>query len=114
MLFGDNAYLKLWSCSEDALKKIINLADLKANAYKVENKVLSFHIVHNNTDPSMNHLPALLKGNALHSMIIDWLVEQPYDPEPDHDGDNKRGYEFGAGDYHKGFWIKPHWIRFGK
>lgn len=112
MLFGDNAYIHLASSEEDALKKIIALANLSAKGYKLDGNMISFENYYDDRDPGVHYLPALIKGEGLAHMILAWLKEQQYDSEPDHDGSNKKGYQLAAN--YKGFTVRPHWIRFGK
>jgi hypothetical protein len=68
-----------------------------------------------------NPLPAPLAGEALLGFIKSWLETAPYGPQPDHDGDNGRGWRvynesWGhvADEWQAFAAIEPVWLMYGK
>lgn len=72
-------------------------------------------------DKVMTPLPALMDAEAAEPFVRAWLAEQDYGPEPDHDGDNEKGWRaycegWGhvASKYAAFIAIEPVWLMYGK
>jgi hypothetical protein len=74
----------------------------------------------NNT--SVMRLPFTLDSNGAADFAKRWLAETNYGPEPDHDGDNGKGWHVYSGswgkpdadDWHSFVAVQPAWAMYGK
>jgi hypothetical protein len=61
--------------------------------------------------------PAYMTAELIEPIVRTWLADQEYGPQPDHDGDNGKGWYIGAGTdyvYQVTCYIEPRWITYGK
>lgn len=72
-------------------------------------------------DPGANKFPAALDAAEAEPFVKAWLKEQDYGPQPDHDGDNKKGWRvyneswsMVAHNARAFVAIEPCWIMYGK
>ncbi len=72
-------------------------------------------------DPAMTPLPAPLEAKDAEPFVKAWLSQQNYGPQPDHDGDNGKGWRvycesWGhvAYNYRAFVAIEPVWLMYGK
>ncbi len=86
----------------------------RAKAYKVENNVLSILW---STDEVSVKFPTCLGVEEVIPIALAWLREAKYDAQPDHDGDNKKGWHIFQS--RSNFYtiicsIEPRWTTYGK
>lgn len=69
----------------------------------------------------LNRFPAVMGPDELETIIRAWLSERHYGPQPDHDGDNDKGWRvYNEGWTHvSGEWqafaaVEPVWLMYGK
>lgn len=86
-----------------------------------DGKRLVLYWTHANDYSDYNPLPAPLSANALVEFVRSWLASVDYGDEPDHDGDNGKGWtvyneSWGmvANRYQAFAAIKPTWMMYGK
>jgi hypothetical protein len=74
------------------------------------------------SDKAQTLFPSPISLDRAAEIAFDWLATQEYGPEPDHDGDNERGWRLfrdrwghidGLG-YSAFVAVEPCWIEFGK
>ena len=62
-------------------------------------------------------LPAPMGKDALIGLVLGWLEGAQYPEEPDHDGDNHKGWHLstvGYEDFYATFKVEPYWVEYGK
>lgn len=122
---GSRSILNVNGESLSRLQYAMGLLDIWENGnykvvgFTVENdKFILFEYAHNKMTP----LPTPMPVNFMASMVYEWLKTAKYPEEPDHDGDNERGWRlykenwghvdtFGHGSICA---IEPMWIEYGK
>lgn len=91
----------------------------KAEAYRINDKGLVFYW---HSDAGTTSLPFKLDAAGAADFARRWLAEQDYGPEPNHDGDNGRGWRLyneswgrvdDCGSY-SFVAVKPEWAMYGK
>lgn len=119
---GDFPILKVTGNSLARLKSVMNLTTIEESVGYIidqENRRIVFFQY---DDELMTAFPTSLSMERCAELAFDWLQNVSYPEEPDHDGDNSKGWfceteEWGhINPYgYKAFvCVKPHWIMYGK
>lgn len=118
---GSNPIIKINGLSQDRLEKVFELvADFPATGYVIDgNRMVLFKY---DSHKDMIPFPAKMGPKQCAAIVYQWLQSAEYPKEPDHDGDNDKGwhaYNSGWGrvdghGYQSFLAIEPMWIMFGK
>jgi len=119
---GDNPVLKINGISLDRLKIALTLSsEDTATGYSIDKDNGRFILYRYTSSDAMIPFPTPLSMNRCAELIWDWLQSSEYPREPDHDGDNKKGwlcYTEGWGhvnhDYRAFIAVEASWIMYGK
>lgn len=118
----DNFHIDIVCEGDNALKLAVKIAftqHRKAVAFRIceKNGLVIYWMPGKGSQP----LPYAYDADDVALMATKWLQEQSYGSEPDHDGDNGRGWrvyneEWGHvdDDYAAFLAIKPAWAMYGK
>lgn len=118
---ADNAVLKVSGESLDRLKVVMGLTgnrEAKGFATDDEKGIVFFWADHEKMTP----FPTPLGMDRCAEIASDWLEKATYGKQPDHDGDNEKGwlcYRDGWGHIDTFGWqafiaVKPLWMMYGK
>lgn len=122
---GDNYRFLLCSTGDDHFGKIMRLAfasHSRATHYKVTDKHgLILYWTEPKVDKDAIKLPYEMTAEAATSFAWNWLQQAKYSGQPDHDGDNEKGFTVFNEDWGHvgGQWeafvaIMPTWQMYGK
>jgi len=116
----DNFYVKIVSEGKPHLATALRLFDEKCVGYHVDearNRLILFKY----KSASMMPLPFPMDGDALVEFCWGWLQSANYGNQPDHDGDNHKGFacyceDWGhvGGDHAAFAAVAPAWAMYGK
>lgn len=118
---GDNPIIRVNGISLARLKYAMQLGQgFDAYGYRIHENKIAF--AQYQSAPEMTPFPTELGADRCAEIAYDWLQKAEYPREPDHDGDNKKGWLLrtdGWGqveglDYHYFVSVEPTWIMFGK
>ena len=118
----DNFRVDIVSEGEKQLAKALSLFRGGAIGYRVENKKKPpTLLLYCYESPNCIRFPTELSLDKCIPMILEWLKDVPYGTEPDHDGDNGKGWRIFNEDWghvfgeHEVFvGIQPKWAMYGK
>lgn len=118
---GDNPVIRVNGTSIDRLKYAMELGQgFDAYGFCEHEGTLAF--ARYDSAPDMTPFPTELGPERCAEMAWDWLQKAEYPSQPDHDGDNEKGWLLrtdgwghidGLG-YHYFIAVEPMWIMFGK
>lgn len=108
--------------SLERLEKVFDLArGFPAEGFRTEgnNKFILYSYISDSSKATK--FPTRLDAKTSANIVMQWLNGALYDKEPDHDGDNTRGWRCSTAQWGRidGEWgsfllIEPHWILYGK
>lgn len=119
---GDNPVIRVNGISIDRLRYAMKLAQgFPAHGYKIDEEKGHLVFMRYPGAPDAIPFPAPLSAERCAEIAFDWLSAQPYPPECDHDGSNKKGWliwndkwgQIEGYDYHSFLAVRPEWIMFG-
>lgn len=119
----DGIHIDLTSRGSSALATAMTLLNHKhAVGYLVSpEKGLVFFWYEDRSAPGYTALPFKMDHAGMADFAFRWLAEADYGREPDHDGDNERGWRLYTEGWGRiGSWdgsfvaVKPAWAMFGK
>jgi hypothetical protein len=120
---GDNPILNVNGIGLERLKAVFDLCEaVNAKGYAVQtdkNRIAFFKYP---DAKDMVAFPVALPMSTCAEITFNWLQAATYPREPDHDGDNEKGWRCYTGDWgqidglsHGAFLaVEPFWIMFGK
>jgi hypothetical protein len=120
---GDNPIIRINGIGLDRLKYSMKLATgFPAHGYITDAEKGLMVLFKYPSAPNMMPFPAPLDAARSAELMWDWLKAADYPSEPDHDGDNKKGWiiwndgwdQVDGYGYQSFIAIKPTWIMFGK
>jgi len=120
---GDNPIVRVNGLSLERLRYALPLASgFPAPGFIVDKERGCLVFMKYDSAPGMTMFPTPLSAERCAEIAFEWVSSQPYPNQPDHDGDNKKGWmifnnEWGQVDghgYHSFIAICPTWIMFGK
>ncbi len=117
---ADNSILNVNGTSLDRLKVAMSLAqERRATGYAVEEgKIVFFWL----NDPKAIPFPSPLSLDRAAEIAFEWLTTADYGPQPDHDGDNEKGWrcftegwgQIGGYGHASFVAVAPQWLMHGK
>lgn len=121
---GDNPVMKINGRSLERLKSVFNLVHgFPAYGYAVAPGPHQYMVFfkYENTE-NMTPFPTKLSADRCAEIAFEWLSQQQYPQEPDHDGHNEEGWlvwndgwgQIDGYGYSSFIAIEPMWIMFGK
>tara|TARA_Y100001973_G_scaffold99594_1_gene159059 strand:+ start:371 stop:748 length:378 start_codon:yes stop_codon:yes gene_type:complete len=120
---GSSQVVRVNGFSRDRLAYALELFHgFPAHGYRVDEKLGAIVLMQYANNKDMIPFMTPLSASACADMIFEWVKNQPYPKEPDHDGSNKKGWivwvdkfnRIDGQDYHAFVAIKPEWIMYGK
>lgn len=120
---GSNPILSVNGISVERLRYAMKLAQgFPAHGYKIDSERGQLVFMRYASSPDMVPFPTPLNAERCADVAFDWLSAQTYPRQPDHDGDNDKGWLLSTGawgqvdghGYHSFMSVKPCWIMFGK
>jgi hypothetical protein len=118
---GDNPVIRVNGTSLERLKYAMHLGHgFEAQGFLIKDEKLAF--ARYPSAPEMTPFPTELGPDRCADMAWDWLQKSEYPRQPDHDGDNKKGWllrtdgwgEVDGFGYQYFIAVEPMWIMFGK
>jgi hypothetical protein len=115
----DNFQVDITSGGAEDLKRAMGFFSLlhKVTGYRDEGRRF---VLYRADSPSATKLPFPLTREQAADLIIGWLEQADYGPQPDHDGHNGKGWRLhnGAGGHIGGEWqallaVEPVWAEYG-
>lgn len=119
----DNFRINIVSEGDEALRKAMELAfrHYKAEGFLVDRDSLIFLWSMNEGHIGSVRLPFKMDSLGATNFALQWLAEVEYGSEPDHDGDNGRGWRVYNEEWGNvsGLWsaivgVQPVWAMYGK
>ncbi|QDP55317.1 MAG: hypothetical protein Tp176DCM1853251_1 [Prokaryotic dsDNA virus sp.] len=120
---GDNPVLQVNGISLERMRYAMRLAyGFPAHGFRIDKERGWLVFLKYESSPNMTAFPVPLDADRCADIAFDWLKAQPYPSEPDHDGDNEKGWliwkdswgKIEGHDYHSFLGVRPAWIIFGK
>ena len=121
MNLGDFPILKVNGTGRARLAAVMSLSPgFPAHGYVTE--PTRFVLFQYANSPGATPFPTPLLADKCADLAWEWLQSVAYPQEPDHDGDNGKGWLCSTGDwgevngydYHSFLSIEPHWLMYGK